>query len=906
MGSNPAVDDDRVRRIVEECLEANDAGRAIDLGALCEHDPRLEERVRKLLAFEPLAESLLGVGREQREEVPHQLGPYVLKQRIGAGGMGQVFVAVEPGLGREVALKVLPSGAVESARFRREAAIAAALDHPNIVPIHAVGEDRGFIYIAMKRLSGPGLDALAAPLAAREAASIGSAIARALQFAHEAGVVHRDVKPANVVLDRGVPHLVDFGLARSSSFETMTAEGRILGTLPYMAPERLQGDGMEGGAGGDVYGLGAALYECVAGRPCFGARERGALLKQILLTEAPRMRLQGDDRGFEAIVLRALQKDPRRRFASAGHMAADLDAWLAGRPITSSHDGFLVRGWRRVRRHPRFALFAAALILVAVALGAALLLEAAKRRLAIESGVDRIDRLLRDDELLSAEEVLTTLASGSHQPPELRDAAARVDAAVAVEDLLDAMVGEGRQIGMSPSFVAAGMRPEVMQKVERTRDRYSDPTFATLALAHAALQIQDPALAVGYVEEVEAKSAPSRATLAIRAAAGGDRSWKAPAIATGSDVDHLFTAMVMRTLAAPHDELERELRAALDTNRAAVHYRAMLGRALLRSDQGRYDDALEICLSLDRPGHRRDAVDRLRAHLEIHLGDDAAAVAALDRIPPARRRAFDESVRIRILHKRGDQAAADAAWSAALDLWRDSAEIRLLKGYFAMENERFAEALAAFGDAAAIDGWYHHRETASAEVLQCRLRLAQERQPVDVETLERLAEDAAAARFRLPYAQSTALYVQSRVAEIAGETGVALARAREAAEVAPENALAALRVAHLAFTAVSAANPWKGNPLSPELRAQRLEGIASVERLLRFEGRRVTLPRGARARARYYESVLALAGADFARALEAATKGLEEPEGAGAEGAGVTRGLQWARERATRGAESRR
>ncbi len=897
MSTEAESPDAKIQQIVEACLEAFDEGRTPDLAALCDGDLAVEAQVRRILGYEPLAATLLRMHDDGPPAgLPERLGPYALKERIGAGGMGQVFVAVDPDLGREVALKLVAAASTDTARFRREATIAAALDHPNIVPIHGIGEDGGSVYIAMKRLTGPGLDALAAPMSTREAASVGAAIARALQFAHEAGVVHRDVKPGNIVLDRGVPHLVDFGLARSTSFATMTAEGQIVGTLPYMAPERFQNADADTGAGADIYGLGASLYECVTGRPCFAAPERAALLKQILLADAPPLRLAGEDRGLEAIILRALQKDRRHRFPTAQAMADDLESWLAGRPISSRRDGVITRAWRRIRRHPRVAIAAAVVALAVAGLVVAFLLDAAARRKRIEADVSHIDEALSRDELGLATKLWESVRDVAGGVTGFPGVSARLQAATAVEELLDALLGEGPASTSMPAFVASVPRSELMARVEATRAHHDDALFASLALAHAALTARDLPLVSRILDGIESdgRIGVTRATTALRAAAQPEATWKPPAVAAKSPTDNLFTALVMRSLAAPFDEREREIEAAFGGDKPGVHYRVGLCLVQLRSDQGSYREALALTRTLERPTQRNDALLRMRAHLHVVLGDGDAALRAVAEIPEERRVLFDEYLRLSILRTRGDTESVAAGWRALEQRWPGKPEALLAKGYFALDQGRVDDALAAFESAARLDGWYHYRELAAAEALNCRFTKATEAGAVpDADTIDKIRSDAAASTFRLPYARSTALLVESSAATLDDDRPFALAKARDARSAGPENPVAALWFAHLAFDTVVATEPSDEKPLTLEMRQLALEGIESAATALRLDGRRGVLPPGRRAAARYYEAALALLCGDRDRARTAAAKGLAEPAEPGPNGAAVTAGLEW-------------
>src|SRR5205823_6253758 len=312
-------------------------------------------------------------------ELLGELGDYELLEEVGRGGQGVVFRARQKSLNRTVALKVISLGQWASKahlkRFRLEAEAAARLEHPGIVPIHEVGERDGSCYFSMKFIEGGQLDEVvrreAMPI--RRAVEFIAKVARIVHYAHEHGILHRDIKPGNILLDaKGEPHLTDFGLARLVESEsTVTRTMEVLGTPSYMAPEQAAGNNAAISGVTDVYGLGAVLYQLLTGQPPFAGGTTYETIKLLLDTEPrqPRFLNPKIDRDLSTICLKCLEKDPKRRYSSAVALAEDLDRWLKHEPIRARRTGVFTRGTKWVRRNPGIAVMAAMLIALAVPLG---------------------------------------------------------------------------------------------------------------------------------------------------------------------------------------------------------------------------------------------------------------------------------------------------------------------------------------------------------------------------------------------------------------------------------------------------------------------------------------------------------------------------------------------------------
>jgi serine/threonine protein kinase len=431
-------DDPRVLALVKEYQSEWETGRRPDRVIYLARHPELAAVIGIYLdSIDMLHSGAQGLSGTERRSIRldtglargDRLGEFVLIREIGRGGMGVVYEAFQPSLNRRVAVKVLPAifaaDRMRLQRFTVEAQAAAAVAHPHIVTVYAIGEDRGIHYYAMRLVDGAPLDILAAgtttathnlgetcsyspsspstekgepdthatgftvnqrtaesvcPLIElsrtdrlayhKEIARLGSQVARALDHAHQCGVVHRDIKPANLLLDKD-RHIwvTDFGLAQLADGPTVTRTGNAVGTLRYMSPEQAAGLRHRLDHRTDVYSLAATIYELAAGRAVFPAEEPAVLVRQIVHDDPtpPSTVDAAFPNDFETVLLKALQKEPQDRYATASELADDLDRFLAGQPVLARRPSVWDRAKRWVGRHP--ATVAAALFsLVAVAL----------------------------------------------------------------------------------------------------------------------------------------------------------------------------------------------------------------------------------------------------------------------------------------------------------------------------------------------------------------------------------------------------------------------------------------------------------------------------------------------------------------------------------------------------------
>jgi WD40 repeat protein/tRNA A-37 threonylcarbamoyl transferase component Bud32 len=399
----------RLQEALVACLEAVESGRPPDRAALLARYPDCATELDEFLADRESMNRLAAPWREvaaAAEGTPlRTFGDYELLEEIARGGMGVVFKARQVSLNRTVALKMILSGQLASAeevqRFHREAEAAANLDHPHIVPIHEVGEHDGRHYFSMKLIEGGSLARHLEYFGAEPhaAARLVRTVARAVHHAHQHGLLHRDLKPGNILLDAaGQPHVTDFGLAKRFQADGAPSQsGAIVGTPAYMAPEQAAG-GKGLTVAADVYSLGAILYELLTGRPPF----RGETTYDTLLAvmerepEPPSVAQPGLDRDLESVCLKCLEKGPHRRYGSAADLADDLDRWLNGEPTLARPTGRWERTAKWARRRPA----AAALVAVSVAAVGALLLSAGLFTLSLQGALGRS----RQQELLAQEQ----------------------------------------------------------------------------------------------------------------------------------------------------------------------------------------------------------------------------------------------------------------------------------------------------------------------------------------------------------------------------------------------------------------------------------------------------------------------------------------------------------------------
>lgn len=370
--------------ILEDLLDrwehSRESGAELSPETLCANCPELQtelesriDALRKIDGFieQEAAGEATRIAAPEPAPLPARIGQFEILDLIAEGGMGAVYRAKQTMPERVVALKVIRSGdsstAQEMQRFQSEAAAAAKLSHPNIVPVFEFGEHEGRHYFTMEYVAGRSLAQTVredGPFDPQLAAKTIRAVAEAVHYAHEMGVVHRDIKPANVLIDeQGRPRVTDFGIAKQLEVDTaLTATGQILGTPDFMAPEQAKGNPGDIGPKSDVFSLGATLYAILTGQSPFRGEDVYSTIRKVIEDDpvSPRSLNTRVDRDLATICLKCLQKAPDQRYATARELADDLGRYLAGETIKARRTPLAVRAVRWVKRHPAIALTALA------------------------------------------------------------------------------------------------------------------------------------------------------------------------------------------------------------------------------------------------------------------------------------------------------------------------------------------------------------------------------------------------------------------------------------------------------------------------------------------------------------------------------------------------------------------
>jgi tetratricopeptide (TPR) repeat protein/predicted Ser/Thr protein kinase len=594
-----------------------------------------------------------------------RIGRYVVRRELGRGGVGVVLEAYDPALDRPVALKLLIAGRdatdAQLRRFLREARAASSLRHPNIIPVHDLGEVDGRAYFAMEKIEGRSLgDILKAegPMPPRRAFEVARDVARALEHAHAHGIVHRDVKPENILVDaRGHAYLSDFGLARDLDLDArLTATGVFIGTPAYAPPEQIAGHEIDGRA--DIYSLGATIFEALTGRPPFEGASFALLASRVMheMPPAIRARVPTVARDAETICLVCLEKEPARRYATAGLLAADLERFLRGEDVRARTAGAVERAWRRARRH-RFLVVTGGLAAMGL-LG--VVVYAAELRVELR-GIKEEERRLQERER------------------SVFDAHIRSEARVRVDEerrrVLSELVGEtstearlallAKALEIDPDYWEGRCdRARLLLQLAAERRRASDPGGALVAaraaraevasaLAHAPTSPRAPLLLV----DAEA----CRRFLGDKAAAlAGYRL-----LAAGAEDGSALAAYARgRVAQAAGDRAAALAAAATASERAPSFAPARSLAAELALEAGDPNAAIAALDEAGRQGGAWDDPERfvLRGIALEALGEEQRAVEDLDHaleLDPCEPRARCERGRIRLMRGEGGLALSD-------------------------------------------------------------------------------------------------------------------------------------------------------------------------------------------------------------------------------------------------------
>jgi tetratricopeptide (TPR) repeat protein len=594
-------------------------------------------------------------------------GDYEITRELARGGMGIVFLARQISLNRPVALKMILAGQLANEtdvkRFYTEAEAAAILDHPGIVPIHEVGQHDGQHYFSMGFVEGQSLAQRLAdgPLPPYEAAALMVKVADAIAYAHGRGVIHRDLKPGNILLDtNGNPRVTDFGLAKKVEGDSaLTASGQIMGTPSYMPPEQAGGNRAAVGPAADVYALGATLYALVTGRPPFQAATAMDTVIQVIGEEPvpPRRLNPGVPRDLETICLKCLQKEPARRYGSASALAGELRRYLSGEPILARPVGSAERAWRWSKRN-RLAASLLTLVAILTASGTAtitvLWLRADRsRREAVAAGE-------RTKQALGAAVAAGARADRARAEAVTAGQRAIANAATArraVNDYLD-------RITESPQLLRPGL-------IGVRRD------LLTQALTYYEGFLRESATAPDL--RAEAAAAQNRAAMILNELGDTNR-----AIETGRRAVALYEQLVRddpedsayrHGLATSLSSLANGLRTTRRADEALAAYRrsAEIHEAMLRVDPGNNDAAADLgaCWSnianvLGNAGRTQES-EALLARNRTHLED------LVRRVPDA---VAPRNLLAGVLHSLGNHAADRGKFDEARGLYLRALEIR--------------------------------------------------------------------------------------------------------------------------------------------------------------------------------------------------------------------------------------
>ena len=725
---------EQLQDLLAEWFERIHSGDVPDLREHCSAHPELEARLRKLIEREARftgtpRRPLRADAEDMLTQTPGMLGRFRLRGLLGSGGMGRVFRAIDEHNGEEVALKLLQPSVWgdRSARLRfvREAEIARELAHPNIVPILETGRIADATYIAMQLLGGPTLHDWGGSKEATPSAvaAVGASIARALHEAHGAGVVHRDVKPANIMFDQGIPYILDFGLARALGDQKVTCEGFAPGTLSYMAPEQLDGRVFLDPRL-DVYSLGATLFEALCGSAPFEGTPE-ALIRRILLHDPPPLGLSGRDRDLETIIHRAMEKNPAKRFQSALEMAEECERFLEAKPILSKAPGRGERGLRWVRRHRLAALSLGVSLILAISLSVLLIESRRTESQRLHSTLSQVESLLTAGEPKRAEELIAKL-------PDLGADATRISQLredAAAQDALQSLLGQLLSRSETQDLEALERRASVLRM---GRSHFTRSPLSRLALCVLDILRGFPRSAGHRIESIEGLPRTTAAFGALcartdlEAALGKAAHLPSTAPDPRRADDHVFAALAIRMGGGS----TRSQSAELDRARRIMpsHQRTIYATGMLLEEMRRYEEARWVFRQLKPQPSQAPAVWAARSRIATYRGRYEEArrllmlgAQATQQLGAREAYAPLTLAKLELMARTSDSAEALDLAQRSAKRWPSHPHLRMMLGYLHAQRGELDLARQSFRAARALQPLATDHRKAERALLQADL-----------------------------------------------------------------------------------------------------------------------------------------------------------------------------------------